>query len=131
MRTLSQKLSQKLSLTHIAQICHEANRAYSEALGSTDHLPWGSAPDWQRDSAIAGVCHALSALSTPESLHSVWMSKKLSDGWKYGPKKDAELKEHPCLLPYLDLPIEERLKDSLFYSICSVFRGSLLLDIES
>jgi len=39
----------------IAEVCHEVNRAYREALGDTSQVSWLEAPQWQRDSAIAGV----------------------------------------------------------------------------
>jgi hypothetical protein len=39
----------------IARVGHEVNRAYCAALGDLSQAPWSSAPDWQRQSAIAGV----------------------------------------------------------------------------
>ena len=38
----------------------------------------------------------------------------VADGWVYGIVKDPESKTHPCLVPYQDLPAEQRIKDSLF-----------------
>jgi hypothetical protein len=31
--------------------------------------------------------------------------------------KDPDAKTHPCILPYHELPLEQRLKDSLFMAI--------------
>ena len=39
----------------IAKVCHEANRAYCEALGDYSQTTWEKAPDWQKESAINGV----------------------------------------------------------------------------
>jgi hypothetical protein len=39
----------------IARVCHEVNRAYCTSLGDESQLPWDSAPQWQKDSAINGV----------------------------------------------------------------------------
>ena len=43
-----------MNIEDIARICHEANRAYCKAFGDDSHLPWDSAPQWQRESAIMG-----------------------------------------------------------------------------
>lgn len=45
------------------------------------------------------------------------MKEKEADGWKYGKVKDAEKKEHPCCVPYYDLPVKQRVKDSLFTGV--------------
>jgi len=42
------------------------------------------------------------------------MKQKRDDGWVYGEVKDPERKTHPCMVPYDDLPIEQRAKDTLF-----------------
>lgn len=98
-----------------AQAAHEANRAYCLALGDVSQLPWESAPDWQKTSARNGVAGALAG-NTPEQSHESWLAEKAATGWKYGPVKDAEKKEHPCFVPYAELPPEQRAKDELFLS---------------
>jgi len=45
------------------------------------------------------------------------MEEKIKDGWKYGPIKDAERKEHPCLVPYDNLPLKQKIKDKIFMAI--------------
>ena len=50
----------------------------------------------------------------PEQIHESWLAEKIRDGWKYGPVKDPEKKEHPCLVLYGELPASQALKDSLF-----------------
>lgn len=102
----------------VARVCHEANRAYCMALGDHTQLHWEEAPDWQRQSAINGVrFHRANPDSRPESSHESWLKEKIEAGWKYGPVKDAEKKEHPCCVPYDQLPEEQRRKDSLFIAI--------------
>ena len=44
------------------------------------------------------------ARNTPE----VWAAGRIADGWRWGPVRDDVKKEHPCLVPYDDLPEEER-----------------------
>lgn len=42
------------------------------------------------------------------NVHEVWAAGRLAAGWKYGPVRDDERKEHPCLIPFEDLPEEEK-----------------------
>jgi hypothetical protein len=99
----------------IARVCHEVNRGYCAALGDTSQVPWEEAPDWQRQSAIKGVEFNLANPDAPPShSHDSWLAEKRATGWKYGPVKDAEKKEHPCFVPYEELPAEQKAKDYLF-----------------
>lgn len=102
----------------IARVTHEANRAYCLSLGDTSQPPWDGAPDWQKDSARQGVAAVLNGTAnTPEEQHQEWMGYKLASGWKYGPVKDADKKEHPCMVPYSDLPEDQKRKDHLFRAV--------------
>ena len=40
--------------------------------------------------------------------HEVWSENRLRDGWVYGEERNDELKQHPCLIPYDELPESER-----------------------
>lgn len=96
-----------------ARAAHEVNRAYCLALGDESQPPWESAPDWQKSSALDGVQGVLAG-NGPEESHVSWLREKELTGWKYGPVKDPEKKEHPCFVPYGDLPPEQKKKDLLF-----------------
>lgn len=41
-------------------------------------------------------------------MHEVWAQTRISQGWSYGPVRNDELKQHPCLIPYEELPEEEK-----------------------
>lgn len=43
--------------------------------------------------------------------HDVWARQRLADGWRYGPRRDDHRKEHPCLVPYEELPESEKQYD--------------------
>lgn len=102
----------------VARVAHEINRAYCEALGDTSQLVWEDAPQWQRDSAINGVrFHVDNPQAGPDHSHNAWLEEKRAAGWKYGPVKDAERKEHPCFVPYDELPVEQKAKDYLFRAV--------------
>jgi hypothetical protein len=114
-----------MDVKQIAQVCHEANRAYCETIGDRSQLAWDEAPGWQRKSAVAGVEFHLKTLEAgrepqPSASHESWLAEKKADGWKFGPVKDPLSKEHPCFVPYEQLPAEQKLKDFIF---CAVVKG--------
>jgi len=110
----------------IARICHEANRAYCLSLGDASQPSWDDAPDWQRTSAVNGVAFNLARPDAPAShSHDCWLEEKRAAGWRYGAVKDAERKEHPCFLPYEQLPAEQKRKDHLFKAIVNALSTSL------
>ena len=43
-----------------------------------------------------------------KNVHEVWAETRIKQGWKYGSQRNDELKTHPCLIPYEDLPEEEK-----------------------
>lgn len=98
-----------------ARAAHEVNRAYCESLGDDSQKPWDEAPQWQRDSCIKGVEYLAGHPSaTPAESHESWLEHKKSEGWVWGETKNEEFRTHPCIMPYDELPPEQRLKDALF-----------------
>lgn len=115
-----------VDVVQTAKVCHTANKAYCESIGDKSQVPWELAPDWQKDSAINGVVHHLEALhqgqeASPASSHESWMEQKIDEGWVYGSEKDPEAKTHPCIKPYDELPMEQKIKDYIFCSIVTAF----------
>lgn len=102
-----------IAIQAAARTAHEANRAYCIALGDDSQLPWEDAQPWQRSSALNGVAGVLDG-NTPEESHKSWLTEKERAGWKFGPVKNPEKKEHPCFVPYAELPPEQQKKDALF-----------------
>lgn len=115
-----------MEVKQIAMVCHEANRAYCATLGDSSQAPWDVAPEWQRKSAMTGVEFHLKTLESgaepqASASHESWLREKEADGWKFGPVKDAAKKEHPCFVPYAQLPAEQKLKDYIFCGIVKAF----------
>lgn len=46
-----------------------------------------------------------------KNIHEVWAKSRMDQGWTYGPTRDDARKKHPCLIPYEELPEEEKKYD--------------------
>lgn len=107
-----------MDVYQIAKTCHEVNKVFCESIGDFSQLSWDDAPQWQKDSAINGVTfHLENPYSKPCDSHNNWMDEKLKEGWKYGAVKNPEIKEHPCMVEYDELPKDQQTKDALFVAI--------------
>lgn len=113
----------QVNVETIAKACHAANKGYCEALGDFSQPSWEDAPQWQKDSAIVGVKFHLSGDHGPEASHNSWLAQKEAEGWVYGEVKDPVKKEHPCFVPYEQLPVEQKAKDYIFRSIVHAFKS--------
>lgn len=43
-----------------------------------------------------------------ENVHEVWAMSRMEQGWTYGEERNDALKQHPCLVPYDELPEVEK-----------------------
>jgi len=100
-----------------ARAAHEANRAYCIALGDHSQPSWDDAPEWQRSNVLGGVIGVVVHGYGPEQSHESWLAEKVAAGWKYGPVKDPAKREHPCMVPYAELPRAQRAKDDIFAAV--------------
>ncbi len=104
-----------MNVADIAQVAHELNKAYCESIGDMSQPDWENAPEWQKNSAETGVrFHLDNPEASPSASHDSWLKQKTEEGWKYGEIKDPEKKEHPCFVPYEQLPTEQKAKDYIF-----------------
>lgn len=46
-----------------------------------------------------------------KNVHEVWAQTRISQGWQYGPERNDVEKRHPMLIPYDELPEEEKVYD--------------------
>ena len=56
--------------------------------------------------ALAPLTEALA-----RNVHEAWAATRIAQGWRFGPERNDARKEHPCLIPYEELPEEERTYD--------------------
>ena len=45
------------------------------------------------------------------NVHEVWASSRIAQGWTWGPVRSDAFKTHPSLVPYEELPEEEKQYD--------------------
>lgn len=43
-----------------------------------------------------------------KNVHEVWSAGRIKDGWTYGEERNDAEKQHPCLIPYEELPEGEK-----------------------
>lgn len=71
-----------------------------------------------------------------KNVHEVWAQTRIRQGWRFGNRRSDVLRTHPCLVPYDELPNEEKEYDrntaidtlklivKLGFSICKQGDGS-------
>jgi hypothetical protein len=102
------------SIMKIAQVMHEAVRAWQKANGQTAAPPWSRAPSWMKEASREAVVWRMENPKAPSSVqHEQWLAEKRTAGWRYGKTKSGTRKTHPLLVPYADLPEVERRKDAM------------------
>lgn len=102
----------------VARMAHEANAAYCDVIGDNSQPAWKDAPTWQRESARDGVIAILEGrVAEPKDSHESWLEHKRAKGWRFGAEKDADARTHPCMVPFDQLPLEQRKKDILFFAV--------------
>lgn len=63
----------------------------------------------------SGIClpeeleHLVEQLA--RNVHEVWASSRIAQGWTWGPVRSDAFKTHPSLVPYEELPEEEKQYD--------------------
>lgn len=119
-----------MKIEQVARVAHEVNRAYCQALSDYSQVAWEDAPQWQRDSALLGVMlHKNNPDAGPQASHESWMAQKVADGWVYGPEKKPELKQHPCMVPFNQLPPEQQAKDFIFRAVVCALAAHMSSDL--
>lgn len=102
----------------IAQLVHETLSSWARIRGMPAYPSWEDAEDWMRASTLESVEHVLQHPNAdPGAQHVQWMEQKQKDGWVWGETKDADAKTHPMLVPFAQLPDDERAKDAIIISL--------------
>lgn len=59
--------------------------------------------DVQLDAELNALIEVLA-----ENVHDQWAAGRINEGWQYGPERNDKTKQHPCLVPYNELPESEK-----------------------
>ncbi len=73
----------------------------------------------------AAIKNALTTDTTPEQSHINWLAAQEALGYKYGTEIDRVNLLHPCMVPYEQLPAEQKLKDDMFVAIIKSFKEKI------
>ena len=46
-----------------------------------------------------------------KNVHEVWAQSRMEQGWTYGQERNDQLKQHPCLVAFEELPEVEKVYD--------------------
>lgn len=46
-----------------------------------------------------------------KNVHEVWAQSRMEQGWTYGQERNDQLKQHPCLVAFEELPEVEKAYD--------------------
>lgn len=108
----------------IAKIAHLICTAYCLAAGIEAPTPWDELSDDAKDARAGDVEYLKTNQSAgPDALHVQWKTVKEAEGWTFGETRDEEAKTHPGLVPFLELPLETQIRDSLFAATVSSLEG--------
>lgn len=106
----------------IAEILHNAISAIPRTDGSVI-VPWDALNGVLKDRAVDTVrClmtdrMALGVEIPAKELHDIWHANMIDMGWYYGPTYSFEQKLHPSMVPFDELPDDEKIKDAIWSGI--------------
>lgn len=105
----------------IAQVCHEADRAYLKSTSpkGKDLLPTWSKASAERKALILAYVEYLLANpdATQSTIHDIWMQRKTDASWTYGTTLNKAEKKDPALVAYDQLPEKRRARYQLMINV--------------
>lgn len=104
----------EIEIETAAHAGHEAVRIYCARRGDLRHGDWGHMTEEQKMPARHGAIGIIVEDHNAERSHEAWRAARAALGWRFGQSHNAAIKEHPCMVPWADLPFEEQAKNHLF-----------------
>lgn len=101
---------------------YEASRAWCHSIGDDSHKPFDDLSTAEKAPIRESVIGILQG-NIPEQIHEDWRRRKIADGWSYGSEKDEERRSHPALLPYAELPLEQRVKNDIWRGVTQLMQA--------
>lgn len=107
----------------LADIVHGAHARLNARLGDPyDDEPFAALPQWRQRMLAERVRMILDGFN-PAEVHAAWVFRMGARGWRLGPVKDLEKKEHPNLKAYRELDLPARRKVLLAFGIVRALAG--------
>ena len=107
----------KLTVIEIAKIARNIDRMYCASINDTIPEMWERCTESEKDKTLRGISYHLQNDLSPEDSHMNWVKQKIAEGWCYDMNYDPVLKLSPHLIPYNQLPVEQRAKDHIFRAL--------------
>lgn len=102
----------------IARVAHEAVCGVRLGFGEGESVPWSDTSPEEKSMASHMV---VTIMRRPhldsEQLHQDYCNDMVAKGWQYGPEHDAAAKLSPLLVPFGQLPVEQRVEDQVFRQV--------------
>ena len=125
------EMNEKMEYHDIAEIVHATVRQYNivhEVPG--DNFEWDDMDESYRESIEKAVKDEMETpTKEPDESHKKWLKAREDDGWVYGPLKDQEKKQHPCMVPFEELPEVQQYKDILFVTMVALLKQAPAVDV--
>src|SRR6266700_2352439 len=100
----------------IAEVCHVANMTVQKLLhDECPSLSWDDEDEFIKKTSV-GEVQMILAGRNPEDTHNEWCERLFDQGYICGLVKSREMKTHPCLVPFNDLPVEQKRKVRMIHA---------------
>lgn len=107
-----------MKVSNIALLAHAALNALAHILTGSDLIDWEAAAEDAKARLIAGIQMILDdPQATPEQQHEKWLAARQAEGWKHGKERDADKKISPLILPYAELPTDQKARDYVLFAL--------------
>lgn len=104
-----------MNVRDLARICYESARVYAMTTGDNHHRRFANLEPAHQDALVEGVqFHLNDPTAGPEKAHEARVEKLKAKGWRWGPVKAEEDKQTPLIALYDDLPMDRRVKYTIF-----------------
>lgn len=111
-------------ITLAAKCGHSVMQCIADSFGHKVLPQWDLCPHEYKEAIKAKARTILYHAKACRNLHNSWVKHKLNSGYSLG-ERNEELKQHPHLVDFNDLPIDVKVKLKAFRAAVMPFRKNL------